>query len=135
MKKGKKTALNKVRDLEKNSPLADGEEYIYAIYHPRISVPWYIGRTKNLLIRYRTHLLSLTSSNRWMVKAMLTGNYPDVTILSTVRSEDADAVEMMYIDRALRDGIPLSNVHGSMQWDRGQLRELERHAALNSLGV
>ncbi len=76
-------------------------QYIYALCDPDSQIPFYIGKTKNIEKRYRSHLTielkNKTKKSFWIKKLLKENKKPTISILDTADSSNIDEKEIYYI--------------------------------------
>lgn len=93
-------------DMEDSTPI-----YIYALCDPYTDEPRYIGQTKTLVTRYRTHLTEQVNKAKvvWMESLLSAGQLPHIAVLAVVSPQIADEMEAFWIWKYRVSGAVLLN--------------------------
>lgn len=88
--------------------------YIYSLIDPRDDEVKYVGKTKDLAERLKSHLKdakrSNTPKNAWLLKLRRLGLKPQVEVLEEVAESDWELAERRWIRKFRREGCFLKNV-------------------------
>lgn len=95
--------------------MLDTEVWIYALVDPRTDAVRYVGQTRNVERRYRTHCGGSGTNAQmwaWLKELASLGLVPTIQILEHTCCADADAKEWYWIEHAVRNGVQLLNKQG-----------------------
>ena len=104
--------------------------YIYSLIDPRNGEIKYVGKTKDLDVRLKSHLHDAkrtnTPKNAWILKLRRLGLKPQMEMLEEVPEPEWPKAERKWIAKLRRKGCPLKNICDGGEGRNGPLSEETR---------